>query len=240
MAEAGDSTKMHYSDYTSWIPIAGPAIMGRRQKRLAAQINPVRPTYQIPGEINANVNMYNSMAGSSRLPAQSLMEDNLKASTASSFNQAQNASGGSGGSAMLAAMGRVNQNESNSINELNIAGAQNQQANKDKLADARNTMADYKQQDFDYNKNQPYEQALMRKRALVGAAMGNYDAGRNENQQLGLALLGSSGKGGGGKKASASANDGGGANFHTMDTAGMGVGGSSTRKRYYTGSMGVQ
>lgn len=239
MAEAGDSSKMHYSDYTSWIPIAGPAIMGRRQKRLAAQINPTRPKYEIPSEIGANVNMYNSSASSSRLPAQSLMEDNLKASTSATFNQAQNAAGGSGGSAMLAALGRVNQNESNSVNQLNIAGAENQQANKDKLAQARNTMADYKQQDFDYNKNQPYELDLMRKRALIGAAMGNYDAGRQENQQLGLALLGSSGKGGGGKKASASANNSGGANFENMNTSSMGVGGSSTRKKYYTGSMGI-
>lgn len=205
----------------------------KSQQKKARAINATRPKYVIPSEVGTNVNMYNTMANTSRLPGQSLMEDNIKSNTANTFNQAQNAAGGSGGSAMLASLGRVNQNQNEEINKLNIAGAENQQANKDKLAGANSTMADYKQQEFDYNQNQPYELALMRKRALEGASEANMDTAQQNlttSMQIGADAIG---KGKGGKKASVS-------NGTSYSPAGNSGSFGSGNRRVYTGSMGVK
>lgn len=209
----------------------------KSQQKKARAINAARPKYVIPSEVGTNVNMYNTMANTTRLPGQSIMEDDIKSNSAAMFNQAQNAAGRSGGSAMLASLGRINKNQNEEINKLNIAGAENQQANKDKLATANMTMADYKQQEFDYNQNQPYELALMRKRALEGASEANMDTAQQNMtnaMQIGAENIGK-GKGGGkgGKKASVSSGT-------SYSPAGNSGSFGSGNRRVYTGSMGVK
>lgn len=113
-----------------------------------------RPNYEIPQEIFQNQAMFESMANSSRIPGQAIMEENIAKSTANAIGQAQR--GAASSVDALSAIGGIQQNQNDVFSNLGIAGAQMQMANKDKLAQARESTADYRQQAFDYNKNQPY------------------------------------------------------------------------------------
>jgi hypothetical protein len=147
------------------------AAMGAFQMKQANKINPERPTYEIPQEILANKAMYESQANSSRLPGQSTLENNVSAQNANTIERVLQASSSSGD--ILNAISGVGHNSNMQMNDIAIQGANMQMLNRDKLAGANNTLAEYRDQEFDYNKNQPYELDLMRKRALEGAAWGN-------------------------------------------------------------------
>jgi hypothetical protein len=161
--------------------------MAAFQALKAAKIHPNRPTYSIPSEIAKNQAMYQSMANTSRLPGQSIAENNIGSNNASSINAAMQAGGNSGD--ILATLGNVNNNSNAQYNNLAMQGAQMQYSNKDKLAQANESMADYKNQAFDYNENQPYELAYKRKMALEGAAYANVDRGAQNDQQVGMGVM---------------------------------------------------
>jgi hypothetical protein len=185
MAEAGEN--FDYTDATGWMPILGPMLQSIKQKSLAKKINPVRPDYKRPGEIDQNVNMWNPMANSSKMPGQSIMEDNVHSNTANGFNMAANAANGS--AQLLSTLGKLNVNENNAINDLNVQGANNRTQAMGELGKARESLAQYKDQEFDYNKNQPYELALMRKRALQGAALANKDTAKQDTHNVASSVL---------------------------------------------------
>jgi hypothetical protein len=165
------------------------------QDRKAKKIKTDRPTYEIPKEIGQNQAMFQAAANTSRIPGQSVAENNIGANNASSMNAAMQAGGSS--SDILAAMSGINQNTNNQYNNLAMQGVEMQMQNKDRLAQSNETMADYKQQEFDYNKNQPYELAVMRKRALETAANANRDSANNDTHEAGMSMLSFTG---GGKK----------------------------------------
>lgn len=129
-----------------------------------AKMHPKRPTYNIPSEIGANQAMFRAQANSTRIPGQAIAENNIKAGSANAMRNVQNASRNT--SDILAAASQVNSNQNSAFNNLAVQGAQNQMANRDRLANANQTMADYKNQAFDYNKNQPYMNQMAQKMAL--------------------------------------------------------------------------
>lgn len=152
---------------------AHQAHVANKQRKAANKIDTTRPTYNIPGEVAANQAMYRDMANSSRMPGQSLAENNIKAGTANSLNALTQTGGGVNN--ILAAVGGLNQNQNNSMNDLATQGAQFQLQNKDKYANANNVMAGYRDKSFDYNQNQPYMMNVSRKMALQNASMMNKD-----------------------------------------------------------------
>lgn len=147
---------------------------GKKKKRdAAAAAASKRPDYQIPKEVFQNQEMYKAMANSSRVPGQSYIENQIGQNTAQALNASQKAAGSSADA--LSAVGNIQQNANNQYNELGLAGAQMQFANKDKLAQANNDVADYRQQQFDYNQNQPYQIAFAQNQKLQ-------DQNRQDNQ----------------------------------------------------------
>jgi hypothetical protein len=141
------------------------------QNRKANKMQANRQTYQIPQEIANNQAMYKGLANSSRLPGQSNLENQIGANSANGINAAMQGAGSSAD--VLASIGNTQNNTNGALNNLAVEGAQNQNMNRDKLAQANNTMADYKNQAFDYNQNEPYQQQYARKMALKTAANAN-------------------------------------------------------------------
>lgn len=174
-------------------PIFGPFFAGLHQDWLAGRMNVQRPNYTIPQNVQDNVSMYQNMADSSRMPGYGYAQNNIYGNQASLVRSALQ-SGGSAGD-ILASLGGIGQNTNNSLGQLAQQGANYQVQAKQGLAQANDTMADYKNQAFDYNQNQPYEQQYMRKMALQGAAQQNYStAGNNVNQAMQSIMGGMMGK----------------------------------------------
>lgn len=142
-----------------------------------SKIKPQRPTYKIPREIAQNQAMYRAQANSTRVPGQSIIENNIKAGSANAMRNVQNTARNTGD--VLAAASQINSNQNQAFNNLGLQGAQMQMANKDRLASANETMAQYRNQAFDYNKNQPYLNQMARKNALIGSGAQNISGAFN-------------------------------------------------------------
>lgn len=166
--------------------------LGIFQAVKASHIHPQRPTYNIPQPINNNVAMYQQMADSSRLPGAGIT-DNAIYNNQASLVKAALQSGGSAGD-ILASLGGIGQTTNNSLNQVAQQGAQYQMQGKEGLANANNTLGDYKNNQFDYNQNEPYEQQYMRKMALQGGALGNFNTTAQNLGNYGMtAMMGGSG-----------------------------------------------
>lgn len=135
------------------------------------RIKPQRPTYQIPSEITANQKMAQDLANTSRLPGQSIAEGNIRASSANALSNVKNTS--SNVNDVLAAASNINANQNSAMNNLAMEGAGFQMANKDRLSAANQAMAQYKDQAFNYNQNEPYLMQQQRKNALIQSGAQN-------------------------------------------------------------------
>jgi hypothetical protein len=124
------------------------AITGSKAKKAEQQANKMRPTYEIPKEIFQNQAMYESMANSARVPGQAYIENQMGQSTAQALGATQRAAGSSADA--LSAVSGIQQNANNMLTNLQIQAAQQQMLAKDRLAGARETTADYRQQEFDF------------------------------------------------------------------------------------------
>ena len=165
----------------------GAGLLTKDPKK-AAKNNLARPTYAIPKEEYQNQAMYQAMANSSRVPGQSYIENQIGQNTAQSINASQRAAGSSADA--LAAVGGIQQNANDMYNQLGMEGAQLQMQNKDKLANANNELADYKQQAFDYNQNQPYQISYAQKQKIQDQQYMNNNNAVNSLAELGMTYAG--------------------------------------------------
>jgi hypothetical protein len=179
----------------------GKAAFGLHQLNQAKKISDKRSIYNMPNQIGQNRDMYQRLSNTTRLPGQSVLENNIGASNAANTKAIMNAAGGS--SDILAALSNQNQNTNNALNDLGVRGAEFQSMNQDKLANANSEFAAYKDQEFDYNENQPYELRMARKRALEGAGYGNFETAFGDVTKLGDAVNMNGGLGLGKKRAKA-------------------------------------
>jgi hypothetical protein len=138
--------------------------LSKKKKRDDAAKKVNRPTYQVPQEAFQNKAMYEAMANSQRVPGQSYIENQIAQQQAQALAASQQVAGSSADA--QAAVGRIQQNSLNAYGELGAMAAQNQAANIDKLAQARSNVADYRQQAFDYNQNEPYKIAFAQSQKL--------------------------------------------------------------------------
>ena len=140
----------------------GKAVSDGSKKRKDRKANEAlmknRPQYEIPQEIFQNQAMYEAMAGSSRLPGQNILENNIGQSTAQAIGRSQKTAGSSAD--LLSSVTGIQANQNEVLQNMSLAGMQQQQANKDKLAGARETVSDYRNQKFDYNKNQLWKMKI--------------------------------------------------------------------------------
>lgn len=196
--------ELYFSTSGQHLAIIVDAIMGLVNQSKANKINTKRPTYNIPKEIFQNQAMYQAMANSSRVPGQSYIENNIGQAASQAINASQRSAGSS--AEALAAIGGIQQNQSNMFNELGMAGAQYQMANRDKLAMANETMADYRQQEFDYNRNQPYQIRMAQKQKYQDQAYQNWTNIGGDVHEFGMSMgtMGMGSSSGGSRSASSS------------------------------------
>ncbi len=173
-------------------------IGGLMNSSKAKKINTTRPQYEIPKEIFQNQAMYEAMANSSRVPGQSYIENQIGQNTAQAVGASQRAAGSSADA--LSAVSNINQNAQNMYTNLGMQGAELQNQAKDKLAGSRETVADYRQQEFDYNKNQPYLQRMKQKQKYEDQKRQNYSNMSNDIHEFGMSMS-SMGMSGGGDEA---------------------------------------
>ncbi len=172
----------------------------KKKRDKAAADAKKRPEYQIPQEVFQNQAMYDAMSKSSRVPGQDQIEKQIGQLQTQSLNASQKAAGSSADA--LSAVGNIQQNTLGQYGQLAQMGAEYQMQNKDKLANARNNTADFRQQAFDYNKNQPWQIAFGQNQKLQ-------DQNRLDNQNVvndvqALSAMGSSAYDKYGKKKKAS------------------------------------
>lgn len=132
-----------------------------------------RPQYQIAGEYQENENlasnvrdMYGRLTNTSELPGQTQMQNKLAQNSANAVGAA--AMYGVDNPAQLAQLANsALQSQNSSQNDLNIEGARFRQMNVDKFAnatgdlqDAKTAMAEEKDKAWNYNINDPYQNAV--------------------------------------------------------------------------------
>lgn len=168
---------------------------GIHQNNQSNKINPIRPNYQIPSAIRNNLAIATNLANTQRLPGQSIAENRIRENSANSLNAIQKS--GTSGNNILNAASQINQNQNNANNDLAVQGAQMQMDNQGRLMDVNNTFAQYQDQAFDYNKNQPYMMELAKKMALKQAGAENISSGLSSLGGLATSFIGQGGGGGG-------------------------------------------
>ncbi len=127
-----------------------------------------RPTYEIPGEIQQNLNQAQSMALQG-LPEEQKQQyvNNLQRSQNFGLGAASDRKGGLAGLG-----GLVQQGNDASMNLLSAdAGARRQ--NQMGLMNARTQLANYKDKAFEYNQANPYQEKAAAARSMQGAGLQN-------------------------------------------------------------------
>lgn len=194
-AASGASLGAAFGPYGALVGGALGGIAGALKKDPAKdpKNNVPRPRYNIPKEVFQNQAMYDAMSKSSRVPGQSYIENQIGQNQAQALSASQKAAGSSADA--LSAVSGIQQNSNNQYNELGRQGAEFQFMNKDKLAAANREVADYKQQEFDYNQNQPYQTSYAQKQKIQDQQMMNNNNSINNLVGLGMTYAGQAGSG---------------------------------------------
>lgn len=166
----------------SWIAVGASAAIAGVQygvgKYNQKKSEKNRPDYQIPDEIGQNLNQaqQRSIQG---LPAAQQQQylNNLQQNSAYALQQTSNRKGG------LSGIAAINQQNIQGNQGLLAMNAQARSQNLDKLSAARQNMADYKQQEFQINKLNPYYEKIASNQALNGALF------QNLNNSVGMGAL---------------------------------------------------
>lgn len=170
------------------------AAFGLYQLGKAAQFaKKPRPNYNIPDAINNNVNLAKNAYGTSTmygLPGEGKILNTLGKSQANSINainQSQQSP-----AAMLAGISSVDANSKNAIAGLGVDAAKfrlnNMNSTRGQLMGANNILAQYKDKEFKYDQDDPYQASMAAASALRNGGINNVFGG-------GVAVLGGLGSG---------------------------------------------
>lgn len=131
-----------------------------------------RPNYEIPPEIQANLDQAET-AALQGLPEEQKQQylNSLKRQQTFSLAQANSRKAG------LTGLAALNQQGNDAYANMLSMDAQTRMANQDKVYGMRQTLADYKDQAFQLNKSNPYYEQTAENNALIGAGMQNVSQG---------------------------------------------------------------
>lgn len=131
-----------------------------------------RPTYEIPQEIQQNLNQAQQQALQG-LPEEQKQQylTNLQRGSAQALASSGTRRGG------LAGIAGINQSQNDEYGNLMTMDAQARAQNQNQLYGMRQTMADYKDQAFQINKSNPYYEQTAQNNAMIGAGMQNMSQG---------------------------------------------------------------
>jgi len=131
-----------------------------------------RPTYEIPQEIQQNLNQAQQMALQG-IPEEQKQQylTNLQRGSAQALASSGSRRGG------LAGIAGINQQQNDAYGNLMSMDAQARAQNQGILMGQRQTMADYRDQAFQINKSNPYYEQTAQNNAMIGAGMQNMSQG---------------------------------------------------------------
>src|SRR3990167_1573892 len=135
----------------------------------------IRPDYTIPQGTQDYLKNATAMAQQSQLPGQQLMEEKLASSTGSGIRAMEQGASSSAG--LMAGIAGLKGNEANQMTDLNIAGAQQQDVNKQRLQEALLRYGAAEDKAFDINKMQPFQDKAQAAQAMQGAGLQNIVGG---------------------------------------------------------------
>jgi hypothetical protein len=148
----------------------GQAAKGRKLAKSA-----VRPAYQIPSSVEDYLKNASAMAQTSTLPGQQLMEEKLSASTGAGIRSAEQGASSSAG--LMATIAGLKGAEQEKLTDIGIAGAQYQDANKQRLQEALLKYGQFEDKAFDVNQMAPFYEKTEAAQAMTGAGMQNIMTG---------------------------------------------------------------
>jgi hypothetical protein len=152
---------------------------GKEAKRLQQQadaLNPVRPTYQIPEEIQKMLeSAYTQAQGD--MPGYGRTIGQIQGATANQLAQARNYA--DSGTSMLQNLALAGEGQRNAMLDLNMQNAQFRGSNVNALQQALMNMAGFQQEKFQFNEVEPYMQQEADKRAFQEAAQNQRMAKRD-------------------------------------------------------------
>ncbi len=136
----------------------------QHNKKKAAEDEANRPKYEIPVEIQQNLTQAQQQELQG-LPEEQKQQfiSNLQRSSAYALSQ------GSSRRAGLAGVASVNQNQNDAYGNMLSQDSAARMENQNKLYGARQTMADYKDQAFQINKENPYYEQIAQRNSNNGA-----------------------------------------------------------------------
>jgi hypothetical protein len=134
--------------------------------------NNQRPVYQIPDEVRQNLSQAQQQALQG-LPAEQQQQfiNNIQRSSAYGLNQLGSRNSG------LAGVSTMNQNQNDAYGKLLSMDSQARMQNQAGLMNARQNVADYRDQAFQVNQENPYYEKQAEGEAMRGAGMQNVAAG---------------------------------------------------------------
>jgi len=162
---------------------AAQGALGLFQAFKGSMMKPKRPTYDIPDEIGENVSMYKNFLNA-RMAGGGYAENNIMSNQGTMLDQIRKGSVNS--SQLLSMIGGVQGNTNRSFERLNQIEAEDQQRRAAGVAQARNTMARFRDKAFEMNEMQPYMDQAATKSALIGGGLRNMYGGLNSITQYGM------------------------------------------------------
>lgn len=147
----------------------GKGLFDNAQGNQIADSTP-RPVYGLPSAETEYLRRANNLT-QAELPGMSQAENRIQGATSSGIRSLTEA--GNNPAAIMQAVAALNQNQNTANNALNTQDAQFKLGNEQNYQGAlRSEIADQNYA-FDYNKNQPYQNAMTAARALKGSGIQN-------------------------------------------------------------------
>jgi len=133
----------------------------KKNKKQLEEIEKNRPTYTRPEEAQQYLELYKSMAGNRELPGQGQYEQNIQQATTSGIRNIQEMT-----ESPTSSLGNITdmyRQEMNAYNNLAVQQQQYYEKNQQNLAGALGEMAKYRDMEFEYNVNSPWQRKYQNK-----------------------------------------------------------------------------
>jgi hypothetical protein len=183
----------YYSDGQTEVAFFGSFISaigsGKEAKKLQAKadaINPVRPDYQITQESKDYLANTENMAQGD-MPGYGRMVNQAQGTTANSLGQAQQFA--DSGSSLLSSLGIITEGERNNMNDINVQNQGFKVGQMNNFNRALMEMSGLKDQQFNLNEYQPWQQQEFDKRNFQEAAINQRNATRDSWSAFGDGIV---------------------------------------------------
>jgi len=175
------------------------AIVGSRQykknKEKLDELLANRPDYDIPEGYFSNVELAQQQASRTRLPGQSLYEQQIGSRTASGIRQSREAATSSGD--LLAATSNLYGQETDALTNLQIQAAQQQTQGEANLMSARNTLSAQQEKKYNWEVAVPYQTRINQYAKSAQAGFNTWVGGANRIGSSFQTFAGGQGEGSG-------------------------------------------